>query len=167
VLKTKHLSEAKGDGLRLAAAAKGCAGTVLIDRAVGVGAAHILMDAADIYASPHASEGFGLTIAEAMAHGKAVIASDYGGSADFLDASCGFPIPCTPWELDRDEGAYPRGTIWGMVDEDRFAETLAAIGALDPEERAAIGAMARQRIETQLSPATVALKIRDSIDSLS
>jgi hypothetical protein len=54
-----------------------------------------------------------------------------------------------------------------MVDEDRFAETLAAIGALDPEERAAIGAMARQRIETQLSPATVALKIRDSIDSLS
>jgi glycosyltransferase involved in cell wall biosynthesis len=166
VIKTKHLSEAKADGLTLAVAAERCAGTVLVDRSMGVDAARTLMDAADIYASPHASEGFGLTIAEAMARGKPVIASDYGGSTDFLDASCGFPIRCTPWELDRDEGAYPKGTVWGRVDEDQFAETLATMGTLDPEEQAAIGAKARQRIEIQLSPATVAQQIRDSIDSL-
>jgi glycosyltransferase involved in cell wall biosynthesis len=166
VLKTKHLSEAKADGLALVEAVERCAGAVLVDHSMDADAVRTLMNAADIYASPHASEGFGLTIAEAMAHGKPVIASDYGGSTDFLDASCGFPVRCTSWQLDRDEGAYPPGTIWGRVDEDQFAKTLAEVGALDPSERAAIGAKARRRIETQLSPANVAWKIRDSINSL-
>ena len=37
----------------------------------------------------------GSTIAEAMAMGKLVVATDYGGSADFLDAQCGFPGAAT------------------------------------------------------------------------
>jgi glycosyltransferase involved in cell wall biosynthesis len=166
VLKTKHLAAAAEDGVALAVAAERCAGTVLIDSAMGLEAARTLMEAADIYVSPHAAEGFGLTIAEAMAHGKPVIASDYGGSADFLDASCGFPVRCEPWQLDQDMGPYPRGTNWGRIDQDALTEALMNVAALDPAERAAVGARARRRVENLLSPASVARQMRASIDSL-
>jgi glycosyltransferase involved in cell wall biosynthesis len=166
VLKTKHLAAAAQDGVVLAEAAERTAGTLLLDSALGADAARALMDAADIYVSPHAAEGFGLTIAEAMARGKPVIATDYSGSTDFLDASCGFPVRCDPWRLDRDMGPYRRGTLWGRIDEDALARTLMAVAALDPAARAAIGEQARRRIETLLSPAAVAMQMRASIDRL-
>ena len=121
---------------------------------------------ADIYASPHASEGFGLTIAEAMALGKPVVASDFGGCTDFLDDSCGFPVPCTPWQLQEDNGAYPRGTTWGRVDEDRLAETLVTVASLSAPELTEVGARACQRIAAQLSPRAVADRMRAAIDGV-
>ncbi len=42
---------------------------------------------ADVYASPHVYEGFGLTIIEAIKYGKKVIASYYGGYADYLSGT--------------------------------------------------------------------------------
>jgi glycosyltransferase involved in cell wall biosynthesis len=141
-------------------------GTLLLNRSIGVEAARTLLDMADIYASPHASEGFGLTIAEAMAMGKPVVASNFGGSTDFLDESCGFPVPCTPWQLQEDDGAYPRGTTWGRIDEDRLAATLVTVASLSAPDLAELGVKARQRIEEQLSPRAVANRMRAAIDDV-
>ena len=42
---------------------------------------------ADAYISLHRSEGFGLTIAEAMYFGKPVIATNYSGNTDYMNDS--------------------------------------------------------------------------------
>jgi glycosyltransferase involved in cell wall biosynthesis len=51
-----------------------------------------LYHACDVYLSLHRSEGFGLTIAEAMSHGRPVIVTNWSGSCDFVDQSCGYLV---------------------------------------------------------------------------
>jgi glycosyltransferase involved in cell wall biosynthesis len=164
VLKAKHLYDSPAQGERLRQEVDRAQGAVLIDRLANVSAMSQLMQAADIYASPHCSEGFGLTIAEAMAKGKLVIATDYGGSADFLDAQCGFPVPYHLRTLDDDYGHYTRdGGVWAHIDEDRLTEALIAAAGLVAAGDLRRGEMARRRIGQRFSPAAVAARMRDSI----
>jgi glycosyltransferase involved in cell wall biosynthesis len=121
-----------------------------------------LFAAADVYASPHRSEGFGLTIAEAMALGKPVVASDFGGSRDFLDEACGFPVPARAVTLEKSHGHYLAGGVWGEVDEAALAEALRAAANADP----AVGERARARVAERLSPEAVARTMAAAMDSL-
>ena len=56
----------------------------VIDRFVSADEKNAIVAACDCYVSLHRSEGFGLTPAEAMALGKPVIATRYGGTLDFM-----------------------------------------------------------------------------------
>ncbi len=80
-----------------------------------------LMDCCDCYVSLHRSEGFGYTLAEAMLLGKPVIATNYSGSKDFVDASTGFPVNYQLKPLK--EGEYPfwQGQKWADPDIDHAA----------------------------------------------
>lgn len=51
-----------------------------------------LFDVSDAYISLHRSEGFGLTIAEAMGIGMPVIATEYSGNCDYMNATNSFPV---------------------------------------------------------------------------
>ena len=62
----------------------------------------------DALISLHRSEGFGLNLLEFMAMGKPVIATNYGGNTDFIDADTGYPISFTPIPLK--PGDYPHGS---------------------------------------------------------
>ena len=166
ILKTKLSRDDRRGAEALRAKVAGCEGALLIDRPMSGDAMTDLMAAADIYASPHSSEGFGLTIAEAMEMGKIVVATDYGGSRDFLDPETGFPVRWSPWRLARDEGPYGEGTIWARVDESHLAESLLAAASLSEEDRQRLGERARERIHEILSPEAVAEEMRTSISSL-
>ncbi len=61
-----------------------------------------LMAACDCYVSLHRSEGFGLTLAEAMALGKPVIATGYSGNLEFMTPETSYLVP---WSL----GTVPPG----------------------------------------------------------
>ena len=50
-----------------------------------------LMQSCDVFISLHRSEGFGFGAAEALAAGKAVVATDYAGTTDFITADTGYP----------------------------------------------------------------------------
>lgn len=80
VLKTKYSFDVPAQGHLLQREASRVEGVVQFDKPLNIDAMHQLISTADIYASPHTAEGFGLTIAEAMAAGKVVVATDYSGS---------------------------------------------------------------------------------------
>ncbi|WP_164177193.1 glycosyltransferase, partial [Streptococcus pneumoniae] len=46
----------------------------------------------DIYVSLHHAEGFGLTVAEAMARGIPVVATGAGATAEFCDTQTAWPV---------------------------------------------------------------------------
>src|SRR5262249_35547634 len=80
VLNTKNLLARPGDGESLAKLAAQTSEVYLINQRLSTRDQFCLLAESEIYASPHCSEGFGLTIAEAMAAGKLVVATDYSGS---------------------------------------------------------------------------------------
>ncbi|KWF84151.1 hypothetical protein WL93_20930 [Burkholderia diffusa] len=166
VLKTKHLFDIPQQGTQLQQLCDSAEGIVLINRALDLDTMRNLMAMADIYASPHCAEGFGLTVAEAMAMGKIVVATDYSGTRDFLDESCGFPVRYAVTALQDDHGAYTTGNIWAQVDEDHLAESLENAAALVEKEDHTIGDKARVRIATDLSAERVGALIQQSIEQL-
>jgi glycosyltransferase involved in cell wall biosynthesis len=103
-----------------------------------------LMSLVDAYASLHRSEGFGLTMAEAMALGKPVVATGYSGNLDFMRPANSFLIDCALVEIDRDHGPYRKGCVWAdpdleqaagllrfVVDQPEAADKRAAVGRRD------------------------------------
>lgn len=166
VLKTKHLHDRPEEGDAFRALADATDGVVLIDRAMAAEELAELVALADIYASPHCSEGFGLTIAEAMAAGKPVVATDFGGSRDFLDATVGWPVKAHSWRLDQDFGHYTEGGEWGRIDEPALAATLAAAAAEVDAGNHQRGDRARARIGEMLSYEAVAADIDRSLAAL-
>jgi glycosyltransferase involved in cell wall biosynthesis len=164
VLKTKHLFDSPAQGELLRQEVDRAHGVVLVDRAVDKAAMRALMQEADIFASPHCSEGFGQTIAEAMAMGKIVIATDYGGSRDFLDARCGFPVRYRLCSLDRDHGHYTRdGGVWAQIDETHLGEAMIEASQLVTSGDTRLGDAARHRINDLCSPAAVGATMHSSI----
>lgn len=71
-----------------------------------------LLQGVDCYVSLHRSEGFGRIIAEAMLLGTPVIATDWSGSASFLNPATGFPVSCTLRSVHPDEYIYSEGSVW-------------------------------------------------------
>ena len=112
VLKVSHADAAAAGYGRLIAAAEAHSNITLISEMLDQADLETLFRTADCYVSPHRSEGFGLTVAEAMLRGCPVIATDYGATTDFLTPETGFPLEYTLVELEEDQGPYPRGYVW-------------------------------------------------------
>ncbi|QHD69090.1 glycosyltransferase [Sphingobium yanoikuyae] len=156
VLKTKHLHDRPEAGEALTSLANATPGVRILEVSLYSDEVTSLMAAADIYASPHCSEGFGLTVAEAMAVGKPVVATDYAGTKDFVDATCGYPVSAQMWTLDQNYGHYLEGHGWAKVDEDAFAAALVKAAEATMAGDHKIGDAAKANIERLLSYEAVA-----------
>jgi glycosyltransferase involved in cell wall biosynthesis len=86
-----------------------------------------LISLSDCYLSLHRAEGFGLTLLEAMAMGKPVLATDYSGSKDFLNETTGFPVNYRLSPIRRQAGPYPPGYDWADPDIDEASELLTRV----------------------------------------
>jgi glycosyltransferase involved in cell wall biosynthesis len=155
VLKTKNLFDSPAQGQKLQELAALSAGVILIDRSFDAAMMDLLMNVADIYASSHRSEGFGMTIAEAMALGKIAVATDYGGSRDFVDDSCGYPVPYALQVLTEDHGHYTKGTVWADVDTAALADALRKAAARIVGGDVSMGRAARDRVRLRYSAAAI------------
>lgn len=163
VLKTKHLHDRPEAGEALTRLAEATPGVRVLEVSLYSDEVTSLMAAADIYASPHCSEGFGLTVAEAMAVGKPVVATDYGGTKDFIDENCGYPVRAKMWTLDQNYGHYLAGHSWAKVDEDAFTAALVKAAQAVMSRDHSIGHAAKTNIERLLSYEAVAEAIKASI----
>lgn len=110
-----------------------------------------MLDACDCYVSLHRSEGFGLTVAEAMALGKPVISTAYSATREFANESNSFLVPARLIEVGEDAAPYPPHSPWAEPDVATAAEQMARVYS-DPAGAAAIGARARADIEALHGP---------------
>jgi glycosyltransferase involved in cell wall biosynthesis len=117
-----------------------------------------LIDASDCYVSLHRSEGFGVTLAEAMALGKPVIATDYSANLDFMHAGNGLLVRYKLVRLDQDYGPYPKGSQWADPDVDHASQLMRFVYE-HPDQAAEIGRQARRDIWRQLAPDAVGARI--------
>jgi glycosyltransferase involved in cell wall biosynthesis len=90
VIKTTHGNERLQDKEKLISIIKGNENIQLRDTLLSDEDYFSLLNQCDCYISLHRSEGLGLTMAEAMALGKPVIATNYSGNLEFMkdDNSC-------------------------------------------------------------------------------
>jgi glycosyltransferase involved in cell wall biosynthesis len=113
-----------------------------------------LLAGCDCYVSLHRSEGFGMTLAEAMAYGRPVIGTDFGGSRDFLDETTGYPVRWRPVSVGTDSRHYPPDGIWAEPDRAHAAELMRQVVDA-PHEAAARGRRAAERMASNHSPIEV------------
>jgi glycosyltransferase involved in cell wall biosynthesis len=98
---------------------------VLIDRTISGTEMEALYRESDLLISLHRSEGFGLTIAEAMLRGLPVVATNWSGNIDFLNTSNGFPIPYLLVSAEDLQGTYHHPYMkWADADVEAAAEAL-------------------------------------------
>jgi glycosyltransferase involved in cell wall biosynthesis len=86
-----------------------------------------LIAAADCLISLHRAEGFGRVLAEAMALGTRVVATDWSGTTDFLDATVGDPVLYKLRDVGPDEYILAHGSRWAEPDIDDAAGKLRAV----------------------------------------
>lgn len=140
---------------RIRAAAAGDVRIELSDGYLGRREKNEMLAAADAYVSLHRSEGFGYTLAEAMALGKPVVGTSWSGPADYMTSSNSYPIGFELVELADDYGPYAVGQVWADPDIDDAASALQRIYA-SPAEAAQRGERASADILSRYSAAAVA-----------
>lgn len=91
----------------------------------------------DYYVSLHASEGYGLTILEAIAAGVMPIVTQYGGVTDFCDSTNAILIPYTLVSIP-DESVYRGQGLWAKpnmtIAEQKIIECITRKEVIKPNQ---------------------------------
>ncbi len=100
-----------------------------------------LMKCCDCYISLHRSEGFGLTLAEAMLLGKPVITTGYSGNMDFTTSATALLVDYELVPVQPGDYPFSHGEMWAepnvqqacdymldLVEDSTFAQSLAQKG---------------------------------------
>jgi len=135
-----HLRTAEQE--RLLLAAMGRPDVVIVDGYLAAGERGALIASCDCFVSLHRSEGFGLGLGEAMALGKAVIATNYSGNLAFMDARTAMLVPATRRVVGPDAEPYLATDHWADPDLDAAAQAMRTLAA-DPSAAAALGRRAQ------------------------
>jgi glycosyltransferase involved in cell wall biosynthesis len=124
-----------------------------------------LMAGCDCYVSLHRAEGFGLTLAEAMAIGKPVIATGYSGNLDFMTPMNSYLVEYDMTLVGPEGEHYPAEGTWADPRLDHAAALMRRV-VEQPDEARTKGERARSDIAAQLSPAAVGRIIRARLEAL-
>lgn len=109
-----------------------------------------LLNAADVLISLHRSEGFGLPVAEAMALGKPVIATNWSATTEFMDERSACLVNYELIKITKSIGPYEKGNYWAEVDIKHAAFYIRKLWE-DIEYREEVGKNARKYINKHLA----------------
>jgi glycosyltransferase involved in cell wall biosynthesis len=121
--------------------------------------------ACDCYVSLHRSEGLGLTMAEAMALGKPVIATGYSGNLEFMDTANSYLVPYDLVDVPASWWAYAPGATWAEPDVDAAADLMRRAWEQSDETRA-LGERARDEVLGRFTPQRTAEFVERRLDDL-
>jgi glycosyltransferase involved in cell wall biosynthesis len=134
----------------------------VIDRTLPSAAVARMMREHDVFLSLHRSEGFGLGCAEALAVGNVVVATDYGGTRDFVDGETGFPVSWKRVDVGQGDYVATPGGSWADPSIEHAAEILRAIYD-GPDAARARAIRGYERLRQTHSVEAVGRKIRQRL----
>ncbi|HXN62191.1 MAG TPA: methyltransferase domain-containing protein [Acidimicrobiales bacterium] len=149
--------------LRLAVADR--SDIMLIDQYLDADELAALMNVADCYVSLHRSEGFGLTMGEAMALGKPVIATAYSGNLDFMSEDTAYLVGWSEGTVPAGCSPYPQGAKWAEPDLHAAARLMRHVHE-NPDEAKEVGRRAQQAIAANHSTDQRAQFVRQRFDAI-
>ncbi|HEY4029009.1 MAG TPA: glycosyltransferase family 4 protein [Caulobacteraceae bacterium] len=121
-----------------------------------------LVASADVVLSLHRSEGFGLLPAQAMAQGKAVVATGWSANLDFMTPDNSALVDYTLVPVADSQGLY-RGGRWAEADiEDAAAKLKGLID--DPARRQQLGTRAAEDVAAALNPLVIGRTARSWLE---
>ncbi len=141
------------------------AGVTLIDRILSDDEHYGLLDLCDCYVSLHRSEGFGLTLAEAMLLGKPVIATGYSGNRDFMTNENSLLVDYNRIPISQSVSAYRRGCTWADPSVDHAAELMRWVFE-HPDEARSLGERARRDVSVTLSREAAGRRMLDRLRTI-
>jgi glycosyltransferase involved in cell wall biosynthesis len=151
IVKIRNADESARQALR--AAANGDPRIMFLEENLSADARWSLIACCDVFVSLHRAEGFGLPIGEAMALGKAVIATGWSGNMEFMPegAACVAPYRLAP--VMDPTGVYKAASLgeWAEPDVSAAASFIERLAA-DRDERVRLGLRARQAAAPFRSP---------------
>jgi glycosyltransferase involved in cell wall biosynthesis len=165
VIKTINGDKRLLDLEKLRFAAQGDPDIKIIDGYMSAVEKNTMMARCDCYVSLHRSEGFGLTMAEALALGKPVIATRYSGNLDFMTDENSYLCSHTFRKIGPDCPPYPASCHWAEPNLDEAAAFMRRVYE-DPSEALARGKLAADQIADFHSPAASAVTVRQRIDEI-
>jgi GT2 family glycosyltransferase/glycosyltransferase involved in cell wall biosynthesis len=118
----------------------------LIDRVFSSEEMSLLFASCDALVSLHRSEGYGLNLAEAMAHGKLAIATGFSGNTEFMTDRNSILVPYAMKAVGRDEYVCGAGQWWAEPDHAASVEAM-RLAVTHPSLVAKLSDRARQDIE--------------------
>lgn len=131
----------------------------VIDRTVGVAEKNAMIANCDCYVSLHRSEGFGLTLAEAMYFAKPVIATGYSGNLDFMNEENSYLVDYEMTPVGQDASPYPADVEWAEPNLRQSAQLMRHV-VENGQDAAARGARAADDIRRTHSPEAASEIIR-------
>jgi glycosyltransferase involved in cell wall biosynthesis/2-polyprenyl-3-methyl-5-hydroxy-6-metoxy-1,4-benzoquinol methylase len=165
IIKTINGESRLNDLEKVRAAARGRPDILIVDTYYSADQKNSLLGLCDCYVSLHRSEGFGLTMAEAMGLGKPVIGTAYSGNLDFMTPDNSYLVDYAQAAVPADCPPYPKGTPWADPNIDQAAEYMRRVYEA-PAEAAWKGQLARQDVLTKHNAASVARVVNERSESI-
>ncbi len=137
----------------------------VIDRSLSRSELNGVMAGCDCYVSLHRAEGFGLTLAEAMAIGKPTIATAYSGNVDFMNDANSYLVDYTIGRVGPECEIYPPEGEWAEPSIEHAAELMRRVHR-ECEEAARKGERAEADIAELLSPEATGSRMRRRLEEL-
>jgi glycosyltransferase involved in cell wall biosynthesis len=122
-----------------------------------------LMAACDCYVSLHRAEGLGLGMAEAMWHGRPVIATGYSGNLDFMTADNALLVDYELVPIGAGFDPYPPAGHWAEPSLEHAAELMRRV-VDDAALARALGRRAAADIRASHSPEAVGALLAERIE---
>ena len=124
-----------------------------------------LMRGVDAFVSLQRSEGFGFGMAEAMALGRAAVATGYSGNLDFMTPQTSRLVDYSLIPVGPTDYPYPEDQVWADPDLDQAVSILEGL-LDDPAELRALGGRARRHMRTHFSYRAAGLRYAARLKAL-